>query len=498
MGALRRRWSHWFAVVLAIAPWPVSASQAIDFRFSDRADGISCNFFDSALSLFWPTQRPQWTDRQGTPQGTLAWGGWDIPAATTQRVWRQDVTKLVQAWITGQLPNDGLILRLQGNGVEFHARETPDPTLRPQLMLRFPDGRQRWIEAAADAALDCSTTKGLGGQPLLQLSGRSHGAMRFDLPRLDAGARLDGAELILVRTDRPPLGANRIDIMSLAAPIRGATTKPPPGLAASYTADQGIENHPDVIFSDGYEGGPSRKWKVGMAADARVVDKDDAQLFWPLAGRALRIVIPSGANLGLDHRYRFREHQGTEPEEVFFRYYLRLADSWFKATDGGKLPGMAGTYGVAGWGGRPWDGAKGWSARGSFSPSLPVGHKAQGRLIAGSYVYHAGADRIYGEGLNWPLGPLSGLLRPNVWYCIEQQLRLNSPGRSDGILRAWVDGALAFERIDLRFRDLDSIRIEEVWMNFFHGGTAAAPVDMHAYVDGVVIAKRYIGPMRLP
>jgi hypothetical protein len=31
-------------------------------------------------------------------------------------------------------------------------------------------------------------------------------------------------------------------------------------------------------------------------------------------------------------------------------------------------------------------------------------------------------------------------------------------------------------------------------MNVFHGGTAVAGADMHAWIDNVVVAKRYIGP----
>jgi hypothetical protein len=63
------------------------------------------------------------------------------------------------------------------------------------------------------------------------------------------------------------------------------------------------------------------------------------------------------------------------------------------------------------------------------------------------------------------------------------------------VLQVWVDGRLALHRADLRLRDRDDIRIEDVWMNVFHGGTAAAPSDMHAFIDQVVVARQYIGPM---
>ena len=38
------------------------------------------------------------------------------------------------------------------------------------------------------------------------------------------------------------------------------------------------------------------------------------------------------------------------------------------------LPGISGTYGIAGWGGRKSDGTDGWSARGAFSQTIPAGN----------------------------------------------------------------------------------------------------------------------------
>ena len=32
-------------------------------------------------------------------------------------------------------------------------------------------------------------------------------------------------------------------------------------------------------------------------------------------------------------------------------------------------------------------------------------------------------------------------------------------------------------------------------MNVYHGGTAVSPYDQHLYIDNVVVARQYIGPM---
>ena len=72
---------------------------------------------------------------------------------------------------------------------------------------------------------------------------------------------------------------------------------------------------------------------------------------------------------------------------------------------------------------------------------------------------------------------------------------MNTPGEHDGIIRAWVDGRPAFEKTDIMFRTVDTLKIEDIWMNVYHGGTAVSPYDQHLYIDNVVVARQYIGPM---
>ena len=50
-------------------------------------------------------------------------------------------------------------------------------------------------------------------------------------------------------------------------------------------------------------------------------------------------------------------------------------------------------------------------------------------------------------------------------------------------------------KTDVRFRLTRELRIEQVWMNLYHGGTIPSPRDQHVFIDNVVIAKKYIGPM---
>jgi hypothetical protein len=270
------------------------------------------------------------------------------------------------------------------------------------------------------------------------------------------------------------------------------------GLAGEYLVDRGIERHRDVIFFAGFEdatvaGGWKSRWAKGATGEMEVVSEDGGFGFKSTSGSALRINLKKGSNFGADIRLYLKDH-GGEPEELYFRYYLRLADDWNPDLTGGKLPGMAGTYGEAGWGGRRVDGSDGWSLRGSFYRAFPKDHPLSGLTQLGTYAYHAEMTGLYGDSWAWP----GALLARNRWYCIEQYVRLNRPGVSDGIMRVWVDGRMVMERSKIRMRNVDRLRIETVWLNAYHGGAETSPHDQHFYIDNVVVARRYIGPMGGP
>ena len=278
----------------------------------------------------------------------------------------------------------------------------------------------------------------------------------------------------------------RIYLLSLAAVACAACAW---AADNAETAEPAVKDRQDIVFACDFE---AEDWytQFGMPkAPGRtaLVDADPALGFEPLSGKALRIKVEAGGHYGTSIVYAFRKHAGAEPEEIYFRYYLRFADDWDPAR-GGKLPGISGTYGRAGWGGRRVNGEDGWSARGLFRKQV------DGLTPLGFYCYHVDMRGQYGSEWLWDRQK-QGWLENNRWYCIEQYAKMNTPGKNDGILRAWVDGLPAFEKTDIRMRDTDALKIEAVWLNVYLGGSWTARSDHHLYIDNVVIAKTPLGPM---
>lgn len=257
-------------------------------------------------------------------------------------------------------------------------------------------------------------------------------------------------------------------------------------LSTSLSAQDGPKSS-DIIFHCDFES--ERWWDEWGLRDSpkRVnsVNEDPQREFKSHDGKALRIRVEKGGHYGVSLQYRFAKQLGSEPQEIYFRYYLRLGSDW-KPENGGKLPGIAGTYGRAGWGGRKVDGTDGWSARGLFKGQV------DGRTPIGFYCYHAEMQGKYGDNWVWDGNGFPGL-ENNRWYSIEQHVKMNTPGKNNGVIQAWVDEKPVFEKRDVRMRDVDKLKIETIWINVYHGGTWTAKQDQHLFIDDVTISRNRIG-----
>lgn len=462
----------------------------------ERSTGASRDYYNSAGRLAWQHFMGDWRDAKDVAQGDAAYAMATVKDEDRGRIVEWDVTGLVREWLAGKHPNKGFFLRTRGKGgiTVFCSREHEATEHRPSLRVAGQRGSKA-LSPVADTHLDKSTYRSLGDRDELRVSGRPNNLlMRFDLGAAETLGAISKAVLLLYTTRQygdAEIGVYRCD---QGHDLPGS--KPLLGLASRYPGDAGIEEDPSVIFATGFE---EEDWAddwtyAGKMEVIDTVSRDRQRAFEPILGRALRVKIRQGSNSALNTLFKFKKERGIEPEEVYFRYDLRLGDDWNQTIEGGKMPGISGTYGVAGWGGRKVDGTDGWSARGSFGRSIPDGNPLAGLHPIGTYCYHVDMKGQYGSSWGWH-NDYRGFLEKNRWYSVEQYLKLNTPGRKDGVVRAWVDGRLAFEKTDIRFRSVDKLKIEQIWMNVYHGGKRPSPHDQHLFIDNVVVAKAYIGPV---
>jgi len=462
-----------------------------------RSSGASRDYYNSAGRLPWHNFMGDWCDAGGVAQGNAAYATATVEDEDRARPVEWDVTGLVREWLEGKHPNKGLFLRTLGKGgiTVFCSREHQVAERRPSLHVVGQE-ESKQLTPVADTHLDTSTYRSLGDRDELRVSGRPNNLLvRFDLAAARSVGKISKAVLRLFTTRQ--YGDAEIGVFRCSQGHDLPPSDPIHGLASRYSGDKGIAKDPRVIFATGFEADSwADEWTIaGKMEVIDTVSGDDRRKFEAFSGKALRVKIREGANSALNTLFKFKRETGKEPEESYFRYYLRLGDDWNQTIEGGKMPGISGTYGVAGWGGRKVDGSNGWSARGSFGRSIPEGNPLAGLHPIGTYCYHADMKGQYGSSWGWHEG-YRGFLEKNRWYSIEQYLKLNTPGKRNGTLRAWVDGRLAFEKTDIRFRDVDRLKIEQIWMNVYHGGKRPSPCDQHLFVDNVVIATEYIGPMK--
>ena len=468
------------------------------FELSDDVAGATCAYYSGMGRMAWTRRGGDWADAKGSAHGAMAFDTQTIRAGPGRVLAQWSVSELVRGWLRGTYRNDGLLLRVEkekSSGViDFHSRDSEDSAARPTLVLEWSDGSTDRLLPKADTHLDCSTHKSQGSQKILKLSVDQNALLRFSLP--EKNPQLEHAFLLLGSDKQYGSGAN-IGVFRAAPPYERTPSDRAPGIAASFPRDAGIEKHPGVIFAANFE---SPLWAMQWSPSrpgsrVETVSADTARQFKPFQGRALRVGLVKGRNDGLNLRYLFAKSGQQEPEEIHFRYYLRFGDDWNPYLDGGKLPGIAGTYDRGGWGLRKSDGYNGWSTRGAFSARPAAAASVSGLTAIGSYVYHADGQENSGDYWSWDEGP-AGLLENNKWYAIEQYVKLNSPGNKDGVFRAWIDGRQVLEKTGLSFRHVPDLKIESVWLNVYHGGSSPAPQDMTLYIDNVVIAKSYIGPVK--
>lgn len=210
-----------------------------------------------------------------------------------------------------------------------------------------------------------------------------------------------------------------------------------------------------------------------------------------VSGKAINVSVPAGSHFGSAAHYRFGDQGLSDPDELYYRYFIRLPES-FKNYGSGKIPGPAGLYSASGRNGiKPSNSNPGWSARMQFAPSTTPA--TANTTAIGFYVYHRNQAKATGDTLMWD--PSVGVLKHGAWTCVEGHVSMNTPGVRNGVLEGWVDEKLAFYQDDFQFLGSAdaALGIKSFWFDTYYGGDGTAPGSLNFQFDELVLSPDRVG-----
>jgi hypothetical protein len=165
--------------------------------------------------------------------------------------------------------------------------------------------------------------------------------------------------------------------------------------------------------------------------------------------------------------------------ELYFYYRVRFAKD-FVFVKGGKLPGLAGGTAPTGC----VSDKNGFSARNMW--------RTGGEIV--QYIYAPRKKSDCGDDYPYTQNSVRKLFTPGKWQTIQHRLVMNTPGKNDGIMQAWVDGALVLDIQDFLFRESDAtFAIDGLYFSTFFGGgdqSWAPQSDQVADFDDLIVAEK--------
>jgi len=153
----------------------------------------------------------------------------------------------------------------------------------------------------------------------------------------------------------------------------------------------------------------------------------------------------------------------------------------FEFVKGGKLPGLVGGI-------MPVGGEK---SIGGFSARIMWRKKGE----ISQYVYYEGKNKgkRFGEDFYWKINDKSVKFQKNKWHILKTRIKMNTPGKKDGIVQSWFDNKLVLKKkIMLRAKN-SHFGIDAFNFTTFFGGndkTWAPKKDEYVLFDNFIISDK--------
>ena len=266
-------------------------------------------------------------------------------------------------------------------------------------------------------------------------------------------------------------------------------TSEPPGTNAVECTDYEI-THPNWIYCDDFEGASFETNYANYNLNSGALSRSGTVAKG--GDYSIKFQYTSGdyseshlwRTFGTNPAITSQSDNGTDFDEIYWRFYMYLDANWtgnpYKVTRITMFTGADWSQGMV---------SHLWPGDGDLLKADPTS------CTTGSSVDCSGYNDI--GAMTWlgavdGITPIYGGAYNGKWVAIENRVKLNTPGQSDGLHQVWIDGVLEISRTGLNYRDsytghgLNAIQLEAYW----NGGADATQA---RYYDNFVISTAPIG-----
>lgn len=264
------------------------------------------------------------------------------------------------------------------------------------------------------------------------------------------------------------------------------------GVASDFVADEKIEQHNAVIFTELFEGKSIGKhWDETRNKDGKVLSLVNDGV---AGGRCLKVTATLGKNTGGGMTKWFQPS-----ESIYFRFYTKFAERCDYVHHFCTLRANRGLQGGDRWSGFGKAGLKP-DPNGRFSTALePWGNwgrfKPPGKWNFYSYWHEMKPSpdgKYWGNSFRPESQPE---IEKGKWICCEFMLKHNAPGKPNGEQAFWIDGKLRGHWKNINWRTSPKLMANAFTLESYVTDRWTKQKTNIVYFDNLVIARDYIGPI---
>ena len=284
------------------------------------------------------------------------------------------------------------------------------------------------------------------------------------------------------------------------------------GIAARHPGDVGIASDSNVIFADDFESYAksadlNNRWDAVYQNQYANITTTAANVY--SGKQALEFTLPQQTAELSDSTDKVIS---PERDVLFLRYYSKFQPPYDVVGSSHNGSSISAHYFINGQAtpGVPADGTNKFLAnledwRGDATTASPgylnvYAYHPEQRSQWGDHFFPNG-DVMPNTSIKFDFGPnfvSRAQIIPDLdrWYCYEFMVQANTPGQRDGRIAGWLDGKLVMDFMNLRLRDVASLKIDRFGISFHIGSNPNG--EAKKWYDDVVAASSYIGPMVAP